>query len=156
MLAAMIVRSLRLDVTALKYLPTSSGKEALDALASGKASVGISGYSEFSTAIASKSIVTLGVSSAKPLFGIPSLRSQGMATELANWRAVFAPVGLKPEEKDALRAMVIRATESAAWRQTLLENNWVGSLLYGKELDRFMEFEQGISAVVTSMLKLHS
>ncbi|WKB52262.1 Bug family tripartite tricarboxylate transporter substrate binding protein [Eleftheria terrae] len=154
MLAGMIVRSLRVDPSGLQYRPTSSGKDAVALLTSGQAAFGISGYSEFKAGIEDKTLIPLAVSSRKALFGIPSLREQGIDTELSNWRGVFAPANLEDGQKVALRQAVIRATESAAWRQTLLDNNWMGSLLYGKEFEDFLAIEQGIASAVTLMLKL--
>lgn len=154
MLAGMLLRALKLDPGGMKYLPTSSGKEAIAMLQAGQAQVAISGYSEFKPAIDDKLLLPLAVSSRKTLFGIASLREQGIDTELANWRGVFASAEVAPEPRDRLRRTVIRATESPAWRQTLLDNNWQGSLLYGRELDRFIAFEQDMVSLVTTMLKL--
>jgi putative tricarboxylic transport membrane protein len=154
MLAAMLLRSLKLDPRQLRYLPTSSGKEAVSLLSSGKAHVAISGYSEFKASLENKTLRPLAMSSRRALFGIPSLREQGVDTELANWRAVFAANGISVEQKDALRRVVSAAVESNGWRQSLLENNWVGSPLYGSELDNFIQFETGIATAVTHLLKL--
>jgi putative tricarboxylic transport membrane protein len=156
MLAAMLLRGLKVDVAGLKYLPTSSGKEALALLQSGQATVAISGYSEFKPSIEAKAILPLAVSSRKAIFGVPSLREQQVDTELANWRGVFASADTSPAQRETLRKLVVRATETAAWRQTLLDNNWVGTLLYGRELNNFLEFEQQMVSLVTTMLKLKS
>lgn len=156
MLSAMLLRALRVDTAGLKYHPTSSGKEALEALKTGKAMVAISGYSEFKPSVESRIVLPLAVSSKRSLFGLKSLREMGADTELANWRGVFAPAGIRAEQKDLLRSIVMRATETSTWKQTLLENDWVGSLLYGRDLQKFIEFEQGMVGVVTSMLKLHN
>lgn len=154
MLAAMLLRSLKLDPRQLHYVPTSSGKEAVSLLASGRAHVAISGYSEFKASLENKTLRALAMSSRRALFGIPSLREQGVDTELANWRAVFAANGITPEQKDNLRRLVSATHESGGWRQSLLENNWVGSPLYGQELANFIEFESGIATAVTHLLKL--
>ncbi|HSW05493.1 tripartite tricarboxylate transporter substrate-binding protein [Aquabacterium sp.] len=154
MLAAMVLRVLGLDAGAMKYLPTASGKEAVAMLASGQAQVAISGYSEFKAGIQDQSLVPLAVSSRKGLFGIASLREQGVDTELANWRAVFAPAGISAVQKDALRKLVVAATETPLWRQTLVDNNWLGAVLYGKDFDNFVQVQQGVATVVASLLKL--
>ncbi len=154
MLAAMVLRVLGLDAAAMKYLPTSSGKEALDMLASGQAQVAISGYSEFKAAIDEKRVLPLAVSSRKKLFGIGSLREQGIDTELSNWRGAFASAALGAAQKDTLRKLVLAATETPQWRQALLDNSWVGSLLYGKELESFVEVQQGVATIVAGLLKL--
>ncbi|GAB4566759.1 MAG: tripartite tricarboxylate transporter substrate binding protein [Rhizobacter sp.] len=154
MLAGMVARQLRLDAAALKFEPTSSGKEAMALLASGKAQVGISGYSEFKTEIENKTLVALATSSRRSLYGIPSLTELGVSTELANWRGVFGPALITPEQKEALRRVVIKATETPPWRQSLLDNNWIGALLYGKHFADSLEIEQGIASAVSLMLKL--
>ena len=154
MLAAMVLRVLGVDAGAMKYLPTASGKEALDMLASGQAQVAISGYSEFKAGIQDKSLLPLAVSSRKGLFGIASLREQDVDTELANWRGVFAPAGISAAQKDSLRKLVIAATETPQWRQALADNNWQGALLYGKELDNYIEQQQGVATIVAGLLKL--
>lgn len=154
MLAGMMARQLRLDAGALKYEPTSSGKEAMALLASGKAQVAISSYSEFKTEIENKTLVALATSSRKSLYGIPSLSERGVSTELANWRGVFGPGLVSDEQKEALRRIVIKATETPAWHQSLVDNNWIGALLYGKEFAGTLEIEQGMASAVTQILKL--
>jgi putative tricarboxylic transport membrane protein len=154
MLFGMMARQLHLDAGALNYEPTTSGKEAIALLASGKAQVASSSYSEFKAGIESKSLVPLAVSSRKGLFGIPSLWERGIQTDLANWRAVFGPALITDGQKDVLRKIVIHATESPVWRQSLLDNNWIGALLYGKEFVDALEIEQGMASAVTTMLKL--
>lgn len=154
MLAAMMLRSLNLPAHALRYLPTSSGKEAIALVQAGTAQVAVSGYSEFKAGLDQKTLTALAVSSRRTLFGIPSLREQGVNTELANWRAVFAPAGIAPAQKETLRRLVAQALESTEWRQSLLENHWVGSPLYGRELESYVQIESGIATVVTQLLKL--
>lgn len=154
MLAAMVLRVLGLDAALMNYLPTASGQEAMAMLASGRAQVAISGYSEFKAGIQDRSLQPLAVSSRKSLFGIASLREQGVATELANWRAVFAPAGISAAQKDSLRKLVVAATETPLWRQALVDNNWLGALLHGKELDSFVEVQQGVATIVAGLLKL--
>ena len=154
MLAGMIARTLRADPAVLQYHATSSGQDALALLQSGKARVAISGYSEFKAGIDNGSLIPLAVSSRRGLFGIPSLREQGVDTELSNWRGVFAAGRISDAQKDSLRQAVVRASETPAWRQALAENNWHGSTLHGKDFADFLEIEQGIANAVTLMLKL--
>jgi putative tricarboxylic transport membrane protein len=154
MLAAMLLRSLKLDTDKLRYLPTSSGKDAIAGVQSGAAQVAISGYSEFKGSLENKSLTALAVSSRRALFGVPSLREQGAETELANWRAVFAAKGIGDAQKDALRKLVAATIETPEWRQSLLENNWVGSPLFGHEFESYLQIESGVATVITHLLKL--
>jgi putative tricarboxylic transport membrane protein len=154
MLAGMVARQLRADPGALKYEPTSSGKEALALLASGKAHVAISSYSEFKSEIERKSLLPLATSSRHALFGIPSLSDQGIATELANWRAVFAPARIGDAQKEVLHRLVAAAVDTPAWRQSLAANSWIGAPLFGKDFVDALGIEQAMASAVTLMLKL--
>jgi putative tricarboxylic transport membrane protein len=154
MLAGMIARQLRLDASKLKYLPTSSGEEALALIEKGTAQVGISSYSEFQTAIENRLVTPLAVSSRKAMFGVPSLEEQGIRTDLGNWRAVFGPSGISAQQKENLRRIVVTATQSPSWAQSLKERKWFSSLVHGKDFEQSLQIEQAIASAVTMMLKL--
>lgn len=154
MLAGMMVRQLRLDTGALRYEPATAAKDSLAMLASGKAQVVVSGYSELKAEIDAKRLVALGVSSRRSLHGVPSLSEQGLPIELANWRGVFGPAGIGDAQKQALRELVLRAAESAAWQQTLAQKDWIGALLSGRAFEQALEVDQSIAGVVAHMLKL--
>lgn len=154
MLAGMLVRQLRLDTGALRYEPATAAKDSLAMLASGKAQVVISGYSELKAEIDAKRLVALGVSSRRSLHGVPSLSEQGLPIELANWRGVFGPAGIGDAQKQALRTLVQRAAESATWQQTLAQKDWIGALLTGRAFEQALEVDQSIAGVVAHMLKL--
>lgn len=154
MLAGMIARQLRLDASQLKYLPTSSGEEALTLIKKGTAQVAISSYSEFQAAIESKAVTPLAMSSRKAMFGVPSLEEQGIRTDLGNWRAVFGPAGISNQQKENLRRIVIAATQSPSWAQSLKERKWFSSLVHGKDFEQSLQIEQAIASAVTMMLKL--
>ena len=121
MLAGMIARQLRLDVTKLKYLPTASGREAVALLDKGEAQVAISSYSEFQADIEKKALTPLAISSRKTLYGVPSLTEQGVNTELGNWRAVFGPGQVPEADRENLRRIVVTATQHPSWIQSLQE-----------------------------------
>lgn len=154
MLAGMMGRSLRADPAGLKYLPTSSGPDAIAQLHAGRATVAISGYSELKAGIADKSLIPLAISSRHSLFGIPSLREQGIDTELDNWRGVFAPAKISDEQKQQLRQLVVRATETSMWKQTVADKGWLHATMHGKDFADSLEIEQAIANAVTLLLKL--
>lgn len=154
MLAGMMARQLKLDMARLRYEPTTSGQEAMAQLASGKARVAISSFSEFKAGIADGTLRPLAMSSRGSLYGVRSLREQGLATEMANWRGVFGPGRITPAQQEVLHRVVIDATASPAWRQSLLDNNWISALLVGKGFADVLEVEQAIASAVTLMLKL--
>ncbi|MGS5085843.1 Bug family tripartite tricarboxylate transporter substrate binding protein [Hydrogenophaga sp. A37] len=154
MLAGMIARQLRLDVGRLKYLPTSSGREAMALLEKGEAQVAISSYSEFQTAIENKSLRPLAVSARKALHGIPSLNELGVNTDLGNWRAVFGPGQISEAERAHLRNIVVAATQTPSWKQALQKEKWTDALMHGEEFTKVLMIEQAMASAVTMMLKL--
>jgi putative tricarboxylic transport membrane protein len=154
MLAGMIARQLRLDVGQLKYLPTSSGREAMALLEKGEAQVAISSYSEFQTAIENKSLKPLAASARKSMHGIPSLSELGVNTDLGNWRAVFGPGQISEAERTHLRHIVIAATQTPSWKQALRTEKWTDALMHGEEFTKVLMIEQAMASAVTMMLKL--
>ncbi|WP_396270938.1 Bug family tripartite tricarboxylate transporter substrate binding protein [Ideonella sp.] len=154
MLAAMMARQLRLDVSKLKYEPNPGGKEAVAMITSGKASVAISGYSEFKADIEAKVLTPLAVSSRRKLYGIPSLSEGGIQTDLANWRGVFAAGKISEEQQANLRRIISRATETPQWRQTVAEKNWNVATLIGKDFADSLTIEQAMAEAIAMILKL--
>lgn len=154
MLAGMIVRQMRLDVARLRYLPTSSGREATALLDKGDALVAISSYSEFQADIESKRLTPLAISSRRQLYGVPSLHDQGVPTDLGNWRGVFGPGQISDAQKEHLRRIVVGATLHPSWIQSLQDRKWIGSLMHGKDFSDALVIEQAIASAVTMMLRL--
>jgi putative tricarboxylic transport membrane protein len=154
MLLGMILRATHGLPDNFNYLATSSGSDAVRALLEGKAQLGISGYSEFRSAIESGTIRALAISSKRGRFGLPSLREGGIDTELANWRGVFAPAGLAATQTAALTALVERVAKSPEWAELVRRNDWQASYRAGAEFHSFIETEQTMARVVVHMLKL--
>ncbi|MBQ0936888.1 Bug family tripartite tricarboxylate transporter substrate binding protein [Ideonella paludis] len=154
MLAAMMARQLRLDVSKLKYEPNPGGKEAVAMITSGKATVAISGYSEFKGDIEAKVLTPLAVSSRRKLYGIPSLSEGGIQTDLANWRGVFAAGKISEEQQANLRRIITRATETPQWRQTVADKNWNVATLIGKDFADSLTIEQAMAEAIAMILKL--
>lgn len=154
LLAGMLVRQLRADPARLRYRATDSGRDALAVLLSGGAQLAISSYSEFRAELERGRLRALAVSSRRGQFGIPSLTEQGVPTELANWRGVFAPRQLAPAQQQALRRLVLQATATPVWQASLAENGWVDAWLEGRAFAEALEVERGIASSVALMLKL--
>jgi len=156
MLLGMIVRACQGVADNHSYLATSSGSDAVRALVEGKAQIGISGYSEFRSAIEAGTIRAVAISSRRGRFGLPSLREGGIDTELANWRGLFAPAGTTADQAAAMAALVERAAKSPEWTDLLRRNDWQGSYRAGSDFRSFVETEQMMARVVVHMLKLHA
>uniref|UniRef100_UPI0025D73486 Bug family tripartite tricarboxylate transporter substrate binding protein n=1 Tax=Rhodoferax sp. TaxID=50421 RepID=UPI0025D73486 len=112
--AAMIARAVGVDPAKINYVAFRGGGEATAAILGGNVTIGGSGYSEFSEYIKSGKMVPIGVTSAARLKGIdvPTLKEQGIAVEIGNWRGVYGAPGITPAQRKALTDMVIKATQS--------------------------------------------
>jgi putative tricarboxylic transport membrane protein len=156
MLMGMVGRAVGADLAALKYVASSAGGDFAAALKKGVLSAGIAGYSELKEGLADGSLRALAVSAPRGLFGVPSLREQGIATELGNWRGLFAPPGLNAAATGAWTTLLQQMAASSDWKAQLDRHNWRAAPLYGSALRRFVDDEQMSARVVIHLLKIQS
>ncbi|HEX7865655.1 MAG TPA: tripartite tricarboxylate transporter substrate-binding protein [Variovorax sp.] len=139
---------------ALVYLPHPGGAQVVEALESGKAAAGISGYSEFSDHLASGKLRAIGVSSKRPFQGIPSVREQGVDADLANWRGVLTGKKVPAERRAVLLEAVRRATTADVWQKTIKRNNWDSFWMAGKDFESFLDLDTAMAGPLIYLLKL--
>ena len=138
----------------LVYTPHPGGAQVVEALLSGKAAVGVSGFSEFSEAVASGKLRAIGVSSKRPFSGIPSIREQGVDADLANWRGVFTGKEVPAASARVLLDAVRRGVAHDTWSKTIKRNNWDTYWMEGKDFAGFLELEVSMASVMIYLLKL--
>lgn len=138
----------------LVYLPFAGGAEVVQAVLSGRATAGISGYSEFSEQLASGKLRAIGVSSRRPVFGIPAIREQGVDVDMANWRGVFTGQGVSAARQSGMVEAVKLATSHESWQKTLRQNRWESSWLAGPGFNSFIDVDLTTSRVMVHLLKL--
>ncbi len=139
---------------ALVYQPHPGGAQVVEALDSGKAVAGISGFSEFSEGLASGKLRAIGVSAKRPFQGTASVREQGVDADLANWRGVFTGRKVPPYRKTALLTVVRRATATDLWQKTIKQNNWDPFWMEGKDFENFLELDTAMAGPLIYLLKL--
>jgi putative tricarboxylic transport membrane protein len=141
--AAMLAREAGLDASKINYVPFRGGGEATAAILGGNVTVGGSGYSEFQQYIDTGKMRAIAVTSAVRLKGInvPTMKEQGFNVEIGNWRGVYGAPGITPEQRKALIDMVVKATKTKAWTESMEKNNWTPSLMTGKEFEDFVDRE---------------
>ena len=154
MFAGVLARAAKASPESLVYMPFAGGNEVVESLVSGKAAVGLSGYSEFSDAIAAGKLRAIGVSSRRSVFGIPAFREQGVDAAMANWRGVFTGKGVSTARTAEMLAAVEAATNHDSWQRTLKQNRWDASWLSGKDLTEFIELDLTTARVMVYLLKL--
>ena len=156
MYAGMLARTAKANAEQLQYKPFPGGNDVVQALLQKQVQVGISGYSEFRDALQSGKLRALGVSSRRSLFGIASMREQGIDAEMSNWRAVFTGKNLPAERIQQMIAAIEFASNHESWKQSLSSNHWNASWQTGKPLQDFMEIETSTAQLMSYLLKLKS
>ena len=104
--------------------------------------------------LASGKLRAIGVSSRRALYGIPSVREQGLDIDMANWRGLFTgrqvPAARQADMVKALQGAVAHAS----WQGALKQNRWQSSWMAGSDLVAFLETERAIAEVMVHILKL--
>ncbi len=151
--AAQIAQAVGVPAAKINYVPFRGGGEAVAAILGGNVTIGGSGYSEFQPYIESGKMRAIAITSGQRIKGIdvPTLKEQGIDVEIGNWRGVYGAPGLTPAQREALTAMVVKATQSKAWQAALAKNNWTPALLTGKAFDEFVD--RDFSALRATMVR---
>jgi len=141
--AAMIAQKVGVDPSKINYVAFRGGGEAVAAILGGNVTIGGSGYSEFSEYIAAGKMTPIGVTSGERLKGIdvPTLKEQGIDVEIGNWRGVYGAPGISKAQRDALIAMLEKATKSQAWAEALEKNDWTPAWMAGDAFASFVDEE---------------
>lgn len=135
--AGLIAKTVGVDPTLINYIAYSGGGEALAAVLGAQVTVGISGYSEFASQIASGDLRLLAVSSDERIPGVdaPTLREAGVDMALQNWRMVAAAPNITAEQKATISADIEKMVNSDAWKKSLESRGWVNTYLTGEAFD---------------------
>ena len=141
--AAMIARAVGVDPSKINYVAFRGGGEATAAILGGNVTIGGSGYSEFAEYIKTGKMRAIGVTADKRLPGIdvPTLKEQGIDVVIGNWRGVYGAPGITAEQRKALTEMILKATKSKAWAESLEKNGWTPALMTGPAFDKFVDDE---------------
>jgi putative tricarboxylic transport membrane protein len=142
-LAGMIAQAVGVDPAKVNYIPYAGGGEAQAAILGGHVTVGVSGFSEFASQIKAGKFRALAISSDKKIAGIdvPTLRDQGVAVDLFNWRGVFGAPGITDAQKKALIAALDTTVKSPAWKEVLTKQEWTDIYLAGDAFTKYIDDE---------------
>jgi putative tricarboxylic transport membrane protein len=141
--AAMLARDAGVDAARINYVPFRGGGEATAAILGNNVSVGGSGYSEFQQYIESRKMRAIAVTSGARLKGInvPTMKEQGYNVEIGNWRGIYGAPGITADQRKALSEMIVKATKTKSWAESLDKNKWTPALMTGKEFEEFVDRE---------------
>ena len=141
--AAMIARASGVDPSKINYVAFRGGGEATAAILGGNVTVGGSGYSEFAEYITTGKMRAIAVTSATRIKGLetPTLKEQGINVVIGNWRGVYGAAGITSEQRKGLIEMIVKATKTKAWAESLEKNGWTPALMTGAEFEKFVDDE---------------
>jgi len=140
-LAGMIAVASGVEASKVNYIAYAGGGEAQAAIMGGHVTAGISGLGEFLPQIKSGKLRALAISSDTRIPGIdiPTLKEQGVAVELANWRGIFAAPGITDVQRKEVTDVVAKAVKTASWQETLKRNDWTDLFLAGDAFKTFLD-----------------
>ena len=151
-LVGLIAKAAGVDPAKINYVPFKGGGEAIAAIVGGHVTAGVSGIGEFAEHVKGGRMRALAVSSASPIDNVPTLKEQGLAVELTNWRGVFGAPGITAPQRDGLIKIVRGATESATWKTTLEKLGWSPIFLSGEEYKKFIDEDaKRVGAIIDSL-----
>ena len=141
--AAMLAREVGVDPAKVNYVAFRGGGEAIAAILGGNVTVGGSGYSEFAEYITTGKMKAIAVTSEARLKGIdvPTMKEQGYNVVIGNWRGIYGAGGITPAQRKELIEMLVKATKTKAWGESLEKNNWTSALLTGADFEKFVDDE---------------
>ncbi len=155
MFAGIFIRTSGGDPRAMNYTPFASGKgDAAGALASGKAQVVISGHSEVRDLIKAGRVRVLAISSKKGMYGLPSLREQGVQTDMANWRGLFTGRSVLPARRTQWAQAVRAATGHESWSKAVAQHSLESTFVSGSTFESGVETEVVVARAMVHMLGL--
>ena len=151
--AAMIAREVGVDATKVNYVAFRGGGEATAAILGGNVTIGGGGYSEMSEYVNAGKMKAVAVTSGTRLKGvnIPTLKEQGINVEIGNWRGVYGAPGITAAQRKALTDILVKASKSKSWAESLEKNNWTSALLTGAEFEKFVDDD--FAALRATMVK---
>lgn len=142
----------------VRYTALPGGSAVGKALAEGKFTVGVSGYSELAPLLdrgVLRPLAITGASRLQALPAVPTLSEKGVRVTVVNWRGAFAPPGLDSASHARLVELIDRMVASPRWSSSLRHNHWRDEYLQGESFGRFVsdEHERAESAAAQTDLE---
>ncbi|WP_250207861.1 tripartite tricarboxylate transporter substrate-binding protein [Curvibacter sp. CHRR-16] len=152
--AGFLLRTAGLDASQMSYLPFAGGKEIVDAVLSGKATLAVSGFSESKDLISSGKLRALGISSPKPFWGLLPMKKAGVAIDIANWRGVFTGSQVSAQRKLQMVEALKATTAMPVWQNMVQQNGWQSSWSSGADFEAILDIEAGLYDLMVSVMRL--
>jgi putative tricarboxylic transport membrane protein len=131
------------------YVAFAGGGPAQAAILGAQVKAGISGISEFAEQVKAGRMRALATTGAtRSLEGVPTLKESGVDIVMGNWRGVFGPPGLKPEDREKLVKFFTDLDASAPWQEMCQRQGWDRAFLAGTDFEAFLKSDEAATAEV--------
>jgi putative tricarboxylic transport membrane protein len=138
----------------INYVPYSGGGEALAAILGGQVSVGISGFSEFSSQIEAGALKVIGITAPErqSYLDAPTFAEQGFNVDVQNWRMIAAAPGITEEQRATLLTAIEKMAASDKWNAELATKGWVNTFLSGDAFAAYLDEQIAATTTILSDL----
>ncbi|EHL97882.1 Tat pathway signal sequence domain protein [Acetobacteraceae bacterium AT-5844] len=131
------------------YVAFAGGGPAQAAILGAQVKAGISGISEFAEQVKSGRMRALATTGAtRSLDGVPTLKESGVDIVMGNWRGVFGPPGIKPEDREKLVKFFTDLDAASAWQEMCQRQGWDRAFLAGSDFEAFLKQDESATAEV--------
>lgn len=152
--AGLFAKAAGVDPEEINYIPYAGGGEALAALLGNQVTVGVSGYSEFSSQIEAGTLKVVGITAPErqAYLDAPTFVEQGFDVDVQNWRMIAGAPGISDEQRDTLITTIRTMAESDTWNRELETKGWVNTYLDGADFAAYLEGEVEQTAAILQEL----
>lgn len=133
------------DPRSIHYVSFTTGADVGSAVAAGKYPAGVSGYSELLPLLTSGKLHALAIAAPTRLHGvdIPTFEELGIASNsFVNWRGVFAPPDVTPNDLARLNAVIQRMVASPRWQALVQQHRWNDRYVPSDKFGEFVRSER--------------
>jgi putative tricarboxylic transport membrane protein len=140
---ALAAKSAGVDPKKLKFVVFKGNAESVTALLGGHLQLVVSSISSTLGQAKAGNLRMLAIVAPARLPGefadIPTLAEQGVATSLANWRAMFGPKGMTPAQLSFWEDAFARMAAREDWRKALETALWAPHFLRSRDTARYLD-----------------
>ena len=131
------------------YVAFAGGGPAQAAILGAQVKAGISGISEFAEQVKAGRMRALATTGAtRSIEDVPTLKESGVNIVMGNWRGVFAPPGIKPDDREKLVKLFTDLDAAPAWQEMCQRQGWDRAFLAGSAFETFLKEDEAATAEV--------
>lgn len=146
-----------IDPRRVKAVVFKTNAESMTAMVGGHLQLVASSISSALGQVQAGNARMLAVVSPQRIAGIPdvpTLKEQGLDAYVANWRAMFGPKGMTPQQVATWQDALSRAVATPEWKAGLEKNHWSGNFLRGDDFVRYLDTDYSTTRAIMAEIGL--